>query len=477
MKKITLILLLLSVTYLAQAQPCTLIADIAVTNVSCKGGNNGKISVTNVRGGAGNAFTFELENGIDPKITQQNGFFHDLRPATYTLTISDNSGCLGQMNAVVKEPERLQVEIRRENSDLLVCYGATNGSISLKIKGGVAPYRIDVFYKNSTRKAMLNSIRTTPPSNPSAPPEASVQTSPILAPGSYYAKIEDASGCHTSTAEFTIEEALNFEPRDVYQIKECQSGKLYDPIAVRFNNPMDFTKLSYELNGVAGNFSRTEGNIAYIDAYDRSISEQSLVLTYTHDHSDGKQKDICKSITWKVQTEEIKPLTINNVPNNTLNTIEINPIGGKKPYTFAFQNKEQGNNPVYIIKMNDPKYSDNGNQTDKKISVKVTDALGCTYTTTIKGIFHNIRVANFFTPDADGYNDTWKPENLDSYPNAKIYIFDRNGRKIHTLLPLSNPWDGKYEGKPVPSGDYWYIITLSDTDNNHKFYGNFTLYR
>ncbi len=41
-------------------------------------------------------------------------------------------------------------------------------------------------------------------------------------------------------------------------------------------------------------------------------------------------------------------------------------------------------------------------------------------------------------------------------------MFDRYGRKIKILGPFDKGWDGKYESKQLPSGDYWYIIELND---------------
>ncbi|MCB0473877.1 MAG: T9SS type B sorting domain-containing protein, partial [Flavobacteriaceae bacterium] len=38
-------------------------------------------------------------------------------------------------------------------------------------------------------------------------------------------------------------------------------------------------------------------------------------------------------------------------------------------------------------------------------------------------------------------------------------------------------WDGTYNGKLLPSGDYWYVVKLNDPTDNREFKGNFTLYR
>ena len=66
----------------------------------------------------------------------------------------------------------------------------------------------------------------------------------------------------------------------------------------------------------------------------------------------------------------------------------------------------------------------------------------------------------FFTPNGDGYNDTWNIIGLDTDLNrgARIYIFDRYGKLLKQLSPSSPGWDGTYNGSPLPSGDYWFSV-------------------
>lgn len=88
----------------------------------------------------------------------------------------------------------------------------------------------------------------------------------------------------------------------------------------------------------------------------------------------------------------------------------------------------------------------------------------------------------FFTPNEDGYNDRWNIIGLQDQPQAKIYIFDRYGKLLKQLSPMSEGWDGTYNGKPMPSNDYWfsveYLQTNADGTTSVKtFKKNFTLKR
>ncbi len=91
--------------------------------------------------------------------------------------------------------------------------------------------------------------------------------------------------------------------------------------------------------------------------------------------------------------------------------------------------------------------------------------------------FYNIKVLNYptyFTPNDDGYHDSWKIKNLDSQPNANIRIFDRYGKLLYEFNPAQKGWDGTFNGSQLPSNDYWFILEL---ENSRTVKGHFTLKR
>ena len=82
----------------------------------------------------------------------------------------------------------------------------------------------------------------------------------------------------------------------------------------------------------------------------------------------------------------------------------------------------------------------------------------------------------FFTPNGDGYNDTWHVYgiNTPNQVNSEVYIFDRFGKLLVKLNPLGAGWDGTFNGASTPSSDYWFYIKLQ---NNKIFRGHFALKR
>jgi gliding motility-associated-like protein len=72
-----------------------------------------------------------------------------------------------------------------------------------------------------------------------------------------------------------------------------------------------------------------------------------------------------------------------------------------------------------------------------------------------------VGIPNFFTPNSDGYNDTWEIPYLANTPEARIYIYDRFGTLMATYRYGEGGWDGTRDGKPVRADTYWYVIKLS----------------
>ncbi|HUH29578.1 T9SS type B sorting domain-containing protein, partial [Gelidibacter sp.] len=91
----------------------------------------------------------------------------------------------------------------------------------------------------------------------------------------------------------------------------------------------------------------------------------------------------------------------------------------------------------------------------------------------------NISVIGFpkyFTPNNDGVNDRWQVSGINAQFQSKstIYIFDRMGKLLKEIHPLSSGWDGNFLGQPMPTNDYWFSVTLQD---GRTFNGHFSLKR
>jgi gliding motility-associated-like protein len=92
--------------------------------------------------------------------------------------------------------------------------------------------------------------------------------------------------------------------------------------------------------------------------------------------------------------------------------------------------------------------------------------------------FRVLKYPKFFTPNNDGSNDTWNIWDLrKSQPNATISIYDKYGKFLTQISPKSYGWDGTFNGNPLPSSDYWFIIEFIDDNQTQQFKAHFSLKR
>jgi gliding motility-associated-like protein len=84
-------------------------------------------------------------------------------------------------------------------------------------------------------------------------------------------------------------------------------------------------------------------------------------------------------------------------------------------------------------------------------------------------------IANAFTPNGDGVNDTWDIQNIGQYPNCTVEIFSRYGDKVFYSSGYNTAWNGKHNGANLPVGTYYYIIKLNSSIK--PVTGNLTIIR
>ena len=107
----------------------------------------------------------------------------------------------------------------------------------------------------------------------------------------------------------------------------------------------------------------------------------------------------------------------------------------------------------------------------KFYDVEVSDSLGCSST-------YQFRVP-FIEPEFPIYfyqgDENWVVENIENYPNSVLYIYDRFGKLLFKEKGNTDGWSGEYNGRKLPSTDYWYILDVPEIDKQYE--GHFTLMR
>ncbi len=190
----------------------------------------------------------------------------------------------------------------------------------------------------------------------------------------------------------------------------------------------DFSCIGYNT------FTVIESNVALIES-----------VTFLDDQDEPSDNSITVTVTGKGNYEY-------SLNDNTLSNF----VKGPDNLSYTFTNVPPGINKVYI-----------------------NDSNNCGITNTKEVSF--IYFQRHFTPNGDGVYDTWKVLGIENtfYKEVQLQIFDRYGKILKNLdLKTNNGWNGNYNGKTVPSNDYWYNAVLIDiNDNVRKKTGHFSLIR
>ncbi|MGJ8684568.1 MAG: choice-of-anchor L domain-containing protein [Nonlabens sp.] len=107
--------------------------------------------------------------------------------------------------------------------------------------------------------------------------------------------------------------------------------------------------------------------------------------------------------------------------------------------------------------------------------VVVIDINGCDPTPPQRVLI--IDYPKFFTPNSDNFNDFWQVDDIETFDDATFAIFDRHGKLLKTFDKDSQGWDGMYNGNPLPSSDYWFLLEIKDSRGDFDVRGHFSLKR
>jgi gliding motility-associated-like protein len=91
--------------------------------------------------------------------------------------------------------------------------------------------------------------------------------------------------------------------------------------------------------------------------------------------------------------------------------------------------------------------------------------------------FYIFGFPKYFTPNNDGFNDTWNVYGLDPTKfisnSISLEIYNRYGKLLKSFNPIiSNGWNGTFNGVLLTPDDYWYFMKLP---NGEVYRGHFTL--
>jgi len=148
--------------------------------------------------------------------------------------------------------------------------------------------------------------------------------------------------------------------------------------------------------------------------------------------------------------------------NNQTITVTVSPLSDRYRFQLNDGPFQQGSVFDYVK--------------DGENTVTIIDTKGCG---TVNLSVYVLNYPRFFTPNGDGYNDTWNIGSLPNKNGSVIHIFDRMGKLIKVLKPSeNNGWDGTYNGQPLPATDFWFQLEYQNNKGiQEEFKAHFSLKR
>src|SRR5262249_19069924 len=181
-------------------QPAAISASETTAPASCSGGNDGSVTV---RVGGGTAPYSVTVNGITHTGVTGSTTFTGLSSGAYPASITDAHGCSGSAAGVlVDQPEAISAS---ETTSPASCNGNNDGSVTVSVSGGTAPYSVTI--DGVTHTDITSSTTFTG-----------------LASGTYAASITDAHGCSGSATGVLVDQPAAISASETTAPASCHGG-------------------------------------------------------------------------------------------------------------------------------------------------------------------------------------------------------------------------------------------------------------
>ncbi len=463
-----------------------------VTDVSCQDSCDGSATASATGGIPPHSFIWLDQAGNDTLNTGPS--ISGLCPGDYVVRVEDDTGCVSFENISITEPDPIQFNpaITQNTS----CYGSCDGEGTISFNGGTLPFDIQWETGDTTAKATG------------------------LCAGTYRAVVTDDNGC-LDTSTVTVDEpdsitvsldtAINSSCPDVadgsIQITTQGGTPPYDHT---WTGPNGFSSTSEDISGLLpGTYFVTITDTNGCSLQDSVSLTPEIVLNMDA----GKDTTYCEgfgpitlngsganSYKWVDANGDtvgsgssviVEPPTGTNPfilvgqrgPCTATDTVEV--IVNGKPDADAGPDKEIVENGKVEIggdptgppgsdytwtpdtAISDPKASNpkvSPAQTTTYI-VQVVSPSGCIGkdTVTVENV-PTVEPVEGFSPNGDGVNETWTINHIQKFPDAVVEVYNRWGERVFRSEGYDDPWDGTFEGEPLPVGTYYYVIDLNDPE-------------
>ncbi len=403
--------------------------EFSVSDITCSGNNDGRLEIS-ATGGTGT-----IKYAISPQSNQffETNVFENLSPGNYEVIVQDALGCFVTLEVTITDPEIVIVSIVPGSLYEETCAGENNGEFSIAISGGSLPYSVSLDDYDG-------------PYIPGDMAQAIFEFTE-LGGGDHAVFVRDAQGCE-SEWNITFPDPVLIEPSIEIEFL-CEDNMLTNTVTVLAGDAIaDLSQIDYSLNGAPYQLENVFKN----------------VMPGTGHYIDVRHTNGCIQRTDLFDIGDLAPVSLILSEGSAQGEIIATAEGGTGEYQYTFNNGDSGGTNVFFV-------TEEGTYT-----VLVTDSAGCEALASIVIEITGPCIPNYFTPNGDGITDGWTVGCAEDFPNLTFDIYDRYGRKVATYR-VGEFWDGKYNGKELPTGDYWYVVNLNSNVMEEEYVGHFTLYR
>ncbi len=482
-------------------QPAAITITTSQTNATCNGSCNGT-ATANASGGTA-PYTYTWSNSATGQSVS------GLCAGSYTVTVSDNSGCSQTMALNITAPAPLTISV---SANTIQCHNTCDGIAIVNVTGGTSPYIYTVSSPSSTNTYYNDTLTS-------------------LCPGvTYTIVVEDSNRC-------TIIDSVNFinpagmSVSNTITASTCNSTN-NGAITVSVSGgaaPYTYSWSNGSTNQNQSNILSGTYTLTVTDASGCIITDTVVVTSLqTVIAIGGNDTSICahntvilngdssiNALTYQwFQMPGMNPIsdTITVIVNPSVTTsyilvvsnggctdtstiiVTINPAlavdAGAAQSIIPNQSVTIGGNPTAPSGSTyfwEPNTSLNDSTSSNPVATPTVTTTytvyadnpdGCPGSDTVTVfVVPQIVIPDGFSPNGDGQNDVWNIGYIYNFPNVVVEVYNRWGELLFRSIGYSTPWDGTYTGKPVPIGTYYYIINLHDSRYTQNYTGPVTILR
>ncbi len=473
----------------------------------CNGNANGVITL-NASGGLA-AYQYALS----PFTTYQGGTFNGLTAGTYTFRVKDAAGCTKDTTVTLGEPTLLTASAVTTAG---TCNG-NDGQITVSGQNGTPVYTYSI--DGITYQVSPNFTVSGASSPGAAYPNITVMDNNgciAAAPLVYVTLIDNMSPLYIGNdTTICADQHVTFQPQVDAQANIFTWSTIPDPSQIstlddsHIKNatatPLDTT--TYILNATWGVCSRVD--TIKINLLHKPIPDAGRDTAVCHDKSivylHGNATNLSGTVNyeWTDTTTLVTPHSINTVANPT-DPVTIYTLTVTDNYGCNFHEQDMmtvviqppvpafaGNDTIAVygephqlfatggvaytwVPTNDLNFSNIQNPLatldhDQQFIVSVTDIAGCVgtdkvFVQVLPGPGYHIPTA--FSPNGDGLNDIFRVVPAGISYTESFRIFNRYGQLVFESNQYLKGWDGTFQGKKQPIGNYVWV--LKGLDKNGK---------